>query len=443
MKYKSAFLVLFVMFYLTFNSSSQCPNFSWYPTTVPASCSGVTVINGMVLSGGTTYFQNGISNFPLGLTLNSSSLIICGNLTVSSLNIIDNVGVYIYVRPGASLTINSNVILPRNVFIVNYGNLTINGNCTMTPYAAYIYNSINGVFNMPNTGNTLSVSGSSWFVNIGLANVYQLTTTSSATEGCLCLGSGSVLNTYYFTNDFYNSIDVLGVSPVCISVNNQLTLTNSLLTNEPLVDICEPISANNIMVFGGSLGSANLIQPCTSCSVLLGSDHVDFFESKNIHGMNCLRIHVNDEKLIDKYIIEKSNNDLIFFEVLSFESNDTDGGAEYEFCDDVNMSLENGYYKLKVVGFNKEIIDEKYVFLNSNNENNVFYNSNSHLISFNFSTINFPMEVNVFNVSGQQILNKTINSEKESIFFSNVITGIYFVNLKSSSIDFTSKIFVN
>lgn len=410
---------------MSFELNAQCPNFSWYPTTVPGVCCPTNVVNGQVLNSG-SYCFNGSALFSSGLTINSADLTICGSLTLGNLTLGDNLGATIYVRPGATLILNGNLLIQRQCFIVNYGTIVINGNVDLTPYAAYIYNAVGAVFSLPNSGNTLTINGSSWFNNFGTANINTLVTTGSTISGCLCLGAGSALNTVQFNNNFYNSIDIYGSGSVCIYNSSNLNLTNSLLTTEPNVTLCQPASASITTSSGGAIGSAFLNKPCIGCSVALNKI-ISSFKGVENHGRINLNWNLNSCYSIEKVNINVLNNNGVILQSATYNCS-----LNQEVVIE-NSSYSNGivFFELELLNVDNQVMDSSIISISNTEKIEVspnpcmdkIYIDFNGLSDSNFSFILFNMSGEIFELNDLQV-----DSNGSTYFKVDLQNGVYFLS---------------
>ncbi len=75
---------------------------------------------------------------------------------------------------------------------------------------------------------------------------------------------------------------------------------------------------------------------------------------------------------------------------------------------------------------------------------NIYPNPNCGNFEINFKNeINDNVRVSVYSIIGELVYETNTKSSIENINLKNITNGIYFVNIKSSSIDFTKKIIVN
>ena len=173
---------------------SQCPA-SFPATTAELDCDDASVIalsNNASISPGSQYGFCGSSenttNFS-GINLGGGTLRICGNATVSGTF---NSG-KIIVQCGATLMFNSGLSINRDIQIINYGTVKVNGDLTMQNQNNVFYNEgkdsrllISGNLSVPQ-----NTSQSVYWKNEGFI---QVGGTLNAIEGMnFCLGNGSTI----------------------------------------------------------------------------------------------------------------------------------------------------------------------------------------------------------------------------------------------------------
>ncbi|HVU57315.1 MAG TPA: T9SS type A sorting domain-containing protein [Puia sp.] len=229
------------------------------PTIAPAACSGGNgaATNGVNINGGNTYwFSAGPSTFS-SLNLSGGTLRICGNLTVTSMNI--NSGTIIIEQGGIfSISGSFNV---GNLTIINRGTLNINGSLTLQGTASTIYNDLSTSY-LSITGN-LVVNNASGIINRGIFAINGSLTLQGSGNN-LCLQDNAIFNVGTFTNDVTNSITYAGNgASACFSVSGSATLNNALTASNK-ISVCKSSSAPST-----GWGAAIVTNGCTSCATIL------------------------------------------------------------------------------------------------------------------------------------------------------------------------------
>lgn len=252
------------------NVCAQCtPN-----TNLSASCGGGNgaVTNNQNINGGQTYwFASGTTATRSGINLNGGILRICGDLTITSINL--NSGA-IVIESGGRLNIpaTGTIYLNGNITIINYGTVDLTASITMQNNNNLVVNY--GTWNMG--GQTLELnSTTSRLINNGTANIGTLYLQSN--NGGVCVGASSNMTVSSLVNNGLNAITSSATFPQfgCVKIANSATL-NQDLSNTNSLAICRTATTSVIggatVNTGGGFGSASITQNCTSCAgVLLAS----------------------------------------------------------------------------------------------------------------------------------------------------------------------------
>jgi hypothetical protein len=260
------------------------------------------VLDGEVVSGGTTKWYYGSTATMNTLTLDGSTLVVCGDLTVDKFYM--NTG-KIFVRPGARFVIGSGIgaglQFKGGCAIYNYGTCEIRRNLTLENNASALTPNI--VFNVLSTSvfllsNQYFVINNtySWFVNNGRAEFWGIITDAQASASSVCLGNGSTTKMAILINKVANTYTVPSGN-ACVHVF-QFSEFYGQLTSSPSLFAClgsTHTSVTSCIPFGchpNYWGSAQVFTNCAGCAAVMTALPVQFisFDAMyNEEGVTILR----------------------------------------------------------------------------------------------------------------------------------------------------------
>jgi len=350
---------------LSLQASGQCTP---TPPADPLTCGssgGSSLANNAAVDSGTSFFHCNTSGSFSGITLNGGTLVICGNVTITSSNL--NSGTLIITR-SASVTFSSNVLINSNIKLVNYGSLTINGNLEFQNAESYFYNA--------DTDARTTISGTvifaqndnqtNYFYNKGYltAGAFQIRNGVRT----FCLESGSTIRTTNFVLDNMNEANSITygsgmTGTATIRYTNNFTINNNIaLTASNRINICRAPAASTISG-SGNRGSATLTNGCGDIAaptaqtasagcVPLPVELIDFKVEKTNEGV-LLVWHTAQEIDFKHFVVEKSWDALNFTPIATLESqgSNSSGVQSYRFLD---KESKQAYYRLKKVDNNGE-----------------------------------------------------------------------------------------
>ena len=307
--------------------------------------------------------------------------------------------------PGSTVVINHNVTLDIDYGYTS-GSITINASGALngnSPVRVLALSggtlTVNGTFNVARVGLfSGTVTNSGTFQNDSLYNTASLTNNAGATinasQFMIDIGgtfnnSGSVVSSNFLnvstvtnsgainSNDFMNSKNFTNTTTGTITVNNDLSNTDSLAS--PVV------FTNN--------GSVTV--------------NVDWDNTELVNGSG-------------KFCIQNNT------------SNSGTMTGTFDFCDQTggNIDINTG----TIAGTITYCAYSCFTGVNENINNSiisVYPNPNSGFFSIFIKNITANMKVELFNIMGESIYSKQVNSEKADIDLSKHAKGIYFYQMKN------------
>jgi hypothetical protein len=169
-----------------------------------------------------------------------------------------------------------------------------------------------------------------------------------------------------------------------------------------------------------------------TCSIFLPIQLIDFYATKN-KSQNDIVWKVAQEENIQNYILEKSDNGIDFTELMTVAANNEIQTKTYSAIDDAPFN-EITYYRLKTKENNGSIQIHKIISIDENSKDwsySHFQQANNLVLEFK-NTIPKNTSVEIFDLSGKQILTSTINQTQTLINTEDISNGIYFVRLSNA-----------
>jgi hypothetical protein len=342
--------------------SAQCT----VPATVaepacPATCTNVTSGNQTIATGATQCFSGTAGTLTVG---ENSTLIVCGTLTVSSLNMDAN-NATVVVRSGGNLTVSNNLTWQNNAKTIrNYGTITFNQDgqlnggsgvqlidnygtlnfrdFTMQNSVIRLYNRTTGVINFRNL-TFPSANAANAFINQGQISVAQQLSLNTNTQ--LCVFENSCISTRDFSSN--GSIAYGGnASGIAVLSYTGAINVNTALTSSNRIRVCQG-SANTTSNWGAAIVTPNCT--FTSCAAALTALPVEllYFHAKAAESRVELTWATNSEKNNAYFGIERSANGHTYEEVGRVDgAGNSRQQKTYSFVD--NAPLPGlAYYRLK------------------------------------------------------------------------------------------------
>jgi hypothetical protein len=293
----SSFSLAFISLFYTVNvAQAQCAT-----STNEGVCSGGNGViqNNANLTTGFFYWTTGTATRNINNFTNGATLTICsGNLTISG----NYNGGTIVVREGATLNITGSANFGNNFTIINYGVLNVNTNLSLQGNNTLLINQATGVLNVQ-AGNTTFLNQGARLVNYNHMNLGDLVIQGIA-RTALCMSQGSTIDVRNFTNNVDNSIVSNGRS--CISVENNMTLNNTLTTSNDLV-VCYRRSSSTVNTQTlAKTGSAQLTFNCDNCGIALPIELISFEANLNANNQVDIFWSTASEQNNDFFTIERS-----------------------------------------------------------------------------------------------------------------------------------------
>ncbi len=394
------------------------------------SCTGGNgaATNGVNINSGQTFWFTGNSTFSSGVNLNAGgTLRICGNLILSSINL--NGGTIIITSSG-SLTINGGgtLYLNGNCSIYNFGSLTINRSVTMQNANNLIMNaSLSSILNM-NTGTyALEInSGTSYFINYGMANINTFFVQGNAATGAVCLAMGSSLNLVNLNNNKVNAFNAPS-GQACIGYTGNAAM-NASLTSTSSVKLCKASGATPSG--GGSFGSATVSSNCSSCSGVLPVNFTKFTATFRPSAI-VLNWSTAQETNNSYFSLERSGDTQEWKEVKKISGSPySNSVSNYQYVDEEPLN-GNNYYRLKQVDADGRFQYSQVVMANfivMKNSTLVYPNPNAGSVLH----VRYPLSKNsvltLSDLNGRILFRSTINSTTVSV--PSLLRGTYVLKLQ-------------
>lgn len=300
-------LLLFVVFSQTLRSQCVAP-----PTG--AQCTGgdgsLPTSGSVNINNSSIYWFTSTANINTAINLNGGKLTVCGNLTISNLNL--NSG-YIFIEPGASLTINGSGVLNfnNNVQIVNKGTLTINRQVNLQNNGNRIFNLTSSsllVINPTNTSTSVDldiIGSNSLVINEGVMQVGVLEIRSTASAGSLCLAAESQTQVNRITTSRLNAIAGPSTGYAYFSYALSAVLNQDLTSSSRIV-ICQ---ADNSTVSGsGSFITPLVFYNPSVCNITLLPVEYSYFRGLFNEDEVQLYWETQSEKNNDYFSVEYSQD---------------------------------------------------------------------------------------------------------------------------------------
>ena len=332
MRYQPIILFLSLFFNHT-QLFAQCVS---APATQTCAIGCTTLTNNANVNSGQTYCYTGTGSLS-GINMNGGTIIVCGNLTITSMNF--NAGTF-YVNSGSTLNFNTGGVNMGNATIVNYGTVTASGNITMQPVTFYNATATSTF----TVSGQLTLNNSSLLVNNGsLSAGTLLIQTSSIPALCLSPSSQNSLGSLF--NNTNNSISAPSGN-ACIYVSTQTYLNPASLSTSSTLQLCQ---ATTSTIGGpGGPGAATVYTNCTACSASLPVELLNF-DAQLIKRTIELTWETETEKNSAYFSVQRSQNGQDFTEIgQRVAAGNSSTLLNYQFTDK-DPYYGVSYYRLKQV----------------------------------------------------------------------------------------------
>ena len=324
--------------------------------TAPASgaCSGTQLTNGntYTISGGSYYYPASSGTISIS-QISGGTLMVCGNLTISSFG--GYYGGTVIIEPGGSLTIGSsasNVSITMDAgSIANYGTFTINGSLTLYN-GAQIWNQASSQgFTVAGSANALKLEGGVFVDNANNSAVTVPTLILQGGSGSLCMGNLAIIDTDSIYNTTTNSVAYNGsISSACIGISVGSNLANTALTNSSMISVClSPGERQTNSNWGSAIVSTN----CTGCNIALPLNITGFTASLQ-PGFIRLGWSASGLTGTESFEVQKSDNAMDFYAIATVRA--VENQNQYSSYD-YQITQEVQYYRIKELNSSgKEIL---------------------------------------------------------------------------------------
>lgn len=170
----------------------------------------------------------------------------------------------------------------------------------------------------------------------------------------------------------------------------------------------------------------------SSCLLFLPIELLDFYGTKN-KSQNDITWKVAQEENILYYILEKSNNGVDFTTLTTANASNEVQTKTYTAIDDSPYN-DITYYRLKTKESNGSIITHKIISVDENSKDLSYthYQQANNLVLEFKNTIPKNTSVEIFDLSGKQLISSTINQTQTIINTEDLASGIYFVRLSTA-----------
>lgn len=327
---KKLLVILSVVFLLYQSSANgQCV----LPSPVPTTACGVgtQLMNNVNINSGQTYYYSGSNGNFSNISLNGGLLVLCGSATLSNVN---HNGGTLLIREGANITFaGSYNVGGSSHYFFNLGSATFQS-------AVQVQNSNQFVYNGP--GASLVVNGQIVFLNNGIL-INEGTTVANrivinGSNINLCLGPGAISITESIeSNGSGNGLNV-PTGTACVSYATQFS-GNAPITTSPNLRICQLAGASNPAP--NVIGKAILSPNCSSCSVLLPVELIEF-TGREENGLTTFAWSTSKEEEASHFVIERSEDGGIFYAIATANAKNVPYSYRH------SVPSVDGYFRLKI-----------------------------------------------------------------------------------------------
>lgn len=169
---------------------------------------------------------------------------------------------------------------------------------------------------------------------------------------------------------------------------------------------------------------------CAPSIIILPIELIDFYATQN-GSRNDLVWKVASEKNVIQYIIEKSEDGLIFKELTRLNSNGAEGYLYSYNVQDTEPYDEITYYRLSTLEDNGKTNNYKIIDIDRSNKNweTIIYQNNNDLVLEFKKNVPKNAVINLFDLSGKLIADETIKDFQTKINIKTISSGIYFARI--------------
>jgi hypothetical protein len=184
---------------------------------------------------------------------------------------------------------------------------------------------------------------------------------------------------------------------------------------------------------GGSPTYLNGTGNCAPPLAILPIELIDFYGTQN-GPANELVWKVVSEKNVSQYIIEKSEDGVIFSELTRINAIGSEGNFLIYSCEDSDPFTAITYYRLSTLENNQSINHYRIIDLDRENKDwkSLIFQENDELIIEWKNYIPKDASVAIFDLSGKELLVENASQAQTKIDTKGLATGIYFVRMSTA-----------
>ena len=368
---------------------------------------------------------------------NDDTIYVCGNITVNSWTGYGHNPV-IVINSGHTLTIANALNNYANTKFVNYGTFNVSsGWNNFTDIIITIGNSAR-----TNIAGDLTLNGGVLYLEGGTTSVGGKTTFNSGTGGT-CLKSNAILNTTDITNNATNMVVVAPSSTACIGYTGLATIYNTLTSS--ILNVHRGLSASGTAASDPAWGPHTTVSSM-SCNILLPMVMGDF-SLTNSGTKVIVNWSTYSEQNSNQFEIQRSNDAINFFTIGTISaSGNSSSTKQYSFTDHY-PTIGNDYYRIKLLSDdgNPSYSVIKQIEITPPTEMKVIVNNSQNNIKVGMPENSSQSTLRLLDMQGRIIKTVTnaIQQEFMTIETSNVLSGVYIVELISQNKHQAKQVFLS
>lgn len=326
--------MLIVTFVFLISTSLHCTAQCSPPNPVPLIVcgTGTPLADNVTINAGQVYYYNGTGGSFSNITVNGGTLLLCGTVTITNINI--NSGDVVITAVGA-VTFNGSFNAGTNNFF-NSGVVTFNANVNVQGTNTFIFNAVGATMTV---NGSLTVFNSGQFINNGTATANDIILNSGAN---VCFGANGSAHATNITNNQTN-VATVPTGIACVSYSSSFTGNNPITATSGL-HICQLAGATAPQPV--VVGAATVVSPCTSCGSVLGQPmplKLSSFKGTMRGDLAILVWETAWEENVESFMIERSRDGANWTNTGTVNARNQPSRYEYSLA--VNGA---SYYRLKM-----------------------------------------------------------------------------------------------
>ncbi len=423
--------------------------FSQCSLTVPAqgSCSGCTSNPSGSITLGTNnssvcYSGTGTIS-TLTISGNNITVYICGNITVTNIGG-GGTGSTIIVNAGKTLTLTNQ---PGNFYVaptyVNYG--TFNNSAGWSNfYAGKLITS--GSSAVTSITGDLTLNGTTVYMNGGVMTISGTSTFNSSSY--VCLNNNAIYNTGDITNNANSIVSVGAGSSACVSFTGNANINTSYFSSS-ILNVSRGTSATGTSPISTAWGPHVTVLTSSdpySCAItlpmLMGN-----FSLTNSGTKVIVNWSTYSEQNSNQFEIQRSDDAINFSTIGTISaSGNSSSTKQYSFTDYYPI-IGNDYYRIKLLSDdgNPSYSVVKQIEITRPTEMKVIVNNSQNNIKVVMPENSSQSTLRLLDMQGRIIktVTNTMQQEFMTIETSNVLSGVYIVELISQNTHQAKQVFLS